>query len=531
MKAPRSSNVAGIKRSSGTPEATSPATDAPEAPEGPPEDRDVSADSPSSTAPPPTSPSEPVSPPEGPSPAPSQEAPGGTRPIERLTAVQDRLAGWISDLTALHDLTERLARTDTLDGALHELLRAGATLVGAQRGMIALEAPKGFGPEHILGLGLGRAELGEIETVPRASASYARLLDGLPLPEQPQRPPQDGEEVMIAATHRVEIVHADIASDASLDPLHREVAARLGMAASYALALATEDSDRMGAAVWFYDEPAEPTQRQRHLLSLYARYASEHVARQMELSRARETTAIINEELLPTRLPLVNGVTLAVRHQAAPEGGGDWFDALALPEGALGLSVGGVDGGGPRAMAAMGRMRASMRAYAVMEGEDPVAVLSDLELLLRLTEPGRTATALFGYAEPESRTLVVAGAGHCPPLIIGPYRTEFAETSLSAPLGMLACWEAPSVTLSPQPGETVLLYTDGLLHRTGKPMELAFAALQQAAANAPAQVRDEPELLLDHLLRTVLPNPAEAGDTARLAEAGEDLVLLAAQFD
>lgn len=48
----------------------------------------------------------------------------------------------------------------------------------------------------------------------------------------------------------------------------------------------------------------------------------------------------------------------------------------------------------------MGRLRASLRAYAVMEGEDPVAVLSDLELLLRLTEPARSATALFAYCEP-----------------------------------------------------------------------------------------------------------------------------------
>ncbi|CAM5520582.1 hypothetical protein SVIOM342S_06402 [Streptomyces violaceorubidus] len=82
-------------------------------------------------------------------------------------------------------------------------------------------------------------------------------------------------------------------------------------------------------------------------------------------------------------------------------GGGDWYDALPLPDAALGLAVGSVTGSGPSAVAAMGRpRRASLRAYAVMEGEDPVAVLSDLELLLRLTEPARSATALFGYCEP-----------------------------------------------------------------------------------------------------------------------------------
>jgi serine phosphatase RsbU (regulator of sigma subunit) len=173
----------------------------------------------------------------------------------------------------------------------------------------------------------------------------------------------------------------------------------------------------------------------------------------------------------------------------------------------------------------MGRLRASLRAYAVMEGEDPVAVLSDLELLLRLTEPARSATALFAYCEPALRKIVLAGAGHSPPLVIGERRTEFVETSLSAPLGMLACWEAPSVELSPEPGETVLLYTDGLLHRTGDPMDRAFARLHAAAAGVPRTIRDDPGAIADHVLHTVLPDGLDAADS------DEDVVLLAARFE
>ncbi|MGB8939673.1 MAG: PP2C family protein-serine/threonine phosphatase, partial [Streptomyces sp.] len=177
------------------------------------------------------------------------------------------------------------------------------------------------------------------------------------------------------------------------------------------------------------------------------------------------------------------------------------------------------------AVAAMGRLRASLRAYAVMEGEDPVAVLSDLELLLRLTEPARSATALFAYCEPAQRKIILAGAGHSPPLVIGERRTEFVETSLSAPLGMLACWEAPSVEFRTEPGETVLLYTDGLLHRTGDPMDRAFARLHAAAAGVPKTVRDDPDALVDHILRTVLPDGLDTADS------DEDVVLLAARFE
>jgi serine phosphatase RsbU (regulator of sigma subunit) len=231
-------------------------------------------------------------------------------------------------------------------------------------------------------------------------------------------------------------------------------------------------------------------------------------------------------------LPRVPGVRLAVRHRTGPQGGGDWYDALPLPEGALGLAVGGVTGSGPSAVAAMGRLRASLRAYAVMEGEDPVAVLSDLELLLRLTEPARSATALFVHCEPAGVAragaggipIVLAGAGHCPPLIIGSRRTEFVETSLSAPLGMLSCWEAPSVEFEAAPGETLLLYSDGLLHRTGEPMDRAFARLHRAAAGVPGSVRDDPGAVADHVLHTVLPDGLDAADDP------EDIVLLAARF-
>lgn len=173
----------------------------------------------------------------------------------------------------------------------------------------------------------------------------------------------------------------------------------------------------------------------------------------------------------------------------------------------------------------MGRLRAGLRAYAVMEGEDPVAVLSDLELLMRLTEPARSATALFAYCEPARRKILLAGAGHTPPLIVGDRRTEFVETTLSAPLGMLACWEAPSVEIAPAPGETVLLYTDGLLRRAGDSMDRAFARLHSAAASVPKALRHDAGSVADHVVRTVLPDGIDRGDDT------EDVVLLAARFD
>ncbi|MFJ3161633.1 PP2C family protein-serine/threonine phosphatase [Streptomyces kanasensis] len=483
------------------------------------------------------------------------------------TQIQDRLAGWVSDLTTLHELTERLARTRTLDEALRELLRAGAALVGARRGMAVLEPADGHGPTTTIGLGLAHADLGTIETVPRGATSYGRLLDGLPGAPLPDRPPAPDPAPDPAAPTAVpgplaapdlaapgpaapdllapgpavpDFAAPDLLGDERLDPRHREVAARLGFAASYALPLDAEDTGRLGAAVWLYDEPAEPDARRRHLVGLYGRYASEHLARLVELERGRAEIATITEELLPARMPRVPGVRLAARHVPGARGGGDWYDALPLPEGAVGLAVGSVSGSGPSALAAMGRLRAFLRAYAVMEGEDPVAVLSDLELLLRLTEPARSATALFAFAEPVRRKVVLAGAGHAPPLVVGDRRTEYVETSLSAPLGMLSCWEAPSVDLAVEPGETLLLYTDGLLRRIGGPVDRAFARLHAAAAGVPRADRTDPGAVADHVLRVVLagssPDEADGGSAGgRSGQRGqggdEDVVMLAARFD
>lgn len=470
--------------------------------------------------------------------------------------IQDRLAGWVFDLTTLHELTERLAATSALDDALQEFLRAGASLVGAGRGLVVLEpantsAPGGtaYGPcpARTVGLGLTHAELGHIETVPRSVTAYGRMLEG----SRTGTPPgaRAGAENSMQANAGSStgnspgnrtgssgrsgadtapadgIATPDILGDKRLDPRHREVATRVGYAASYAVPLSAATAGPLGAAVWLYDEPAEPAERHRRLIGLYTRYASEHLARLVELTRARARVTTLTDELLPRRLPRVPGVQLAARHRTGPRGGGDWYDALPLADGALGLTVGSVTGSGPGATAAMGRLRAGLRAYAVMEGEDPVAVLSDLELLLRLTEPARSATALFAYCEPAQRKIVLAGAGHTPPLIIGDRRTEFVETSLSAPLGMLSCWEAPSVEFSLAPGETVLLCTDGLLRRTGDSTDRAFARLHSAAANLSRPLRDDPAAIADHVLRTLLPEGLDQ------QECTDDVVILVARFD
>ncbi|MFI9360258.1 PP2C family protein-serine/threonine phosphatase [Kitasatospora sp. NPDC053057] len=434
-------------------------------------------------------------------------------PTAPSASVQDRLAGRLSDITSLHEHTERLARARGLAATLDAVLASGAALLGASRGVLVTLMPGG-GHGQPVGLGLDRASLGALETVPTEQSLLTRLLREHDRPEQLHSP--------------------DLAEDPAIGGRLRELAVHLGLGGAVGLPLATVEDGPLAAAVWFYDRPAEPTRCQRELVRRYCEIAALLLAKQLEAERVQRTTEALRRGLLPDHLPRTAGLRLAAR--IVPAGldrssGSDWYDAIPLPDGTVGLTVGSVSGDGPGAgpgsapcaAAAMGRIRAALRAYAVLEGEDPVSVLGDLELLLKTTEPTRTATAVYAWVEPEERRITLAGAGHCPPVLVGRYGAEFVETSLSAPLGMLACWEAPGVEFTAERGDTLLLYTEGLARRCGPTLHAGQANLRRAAADAPRDVRIDPDRLCAHLL-AVCPDPDAAPAT-------DDLMLLAARFE
>ncbi|MFE2109976.1 SpoIIE family protein phosphatase [Kitasatospora sp. NPDC059463] len=445
-------------------------------------------------------------------------APDGARPDASATGVQDRLAGRLSDFTSLHEHTERLARARGLSATLDTVLASGAALLGADRALLVTALPGG-GPSQPVGLGMDRASLGSLETVPPDQSLLARLL------RTHDRP--------------AELASHDLAGDPAIGARLRELAGHLGIGGCYGLPLATEEDGPLAAVLWFYDRPAGPTGRQRELARRYCAVAAPLLAKQLDAEKVRRTTEALRRGLLPDRLPRPAGLRLAARLVAAGldrSCGSDWYDAIPLPDGTVGLTVGSVSGDGPGAgpgsapgaAAAMGRVRAALRAYAVLEGEDPVSVLGDLELLLKTTEPSRTATAVYAWVEPEGRRITLAGAGHCPPVLVTRYGAEFVETSLSAPLGVLSCWEAPGVEFTAERGDTLVLYTEGLARRFGPTLHAGQANLRRAAADAPRDVRTDPDRLCAHLVAAAAEQdttgPWDGPDT-------DDLMLLAARFE
>jgi hypothetical protein len=95
---------------------------------------------------------------------------------------------------------------------------------------------------------------------------------------------------------------------------------------------------------------------------------------------------------------------------------------------------------------------------------------------------------------------------------------------------MLSCWEAPGVELQANPGDLLVLYTEGLARRCGPTLHAGQARLHSLAVEAPREVRQDPERMCAHLLTGCLGGGDPDG---RCAPPGttDDLVLLAARFE
>jgi sigma-B regulation protein RsbU (phosphoserine phosphatase) len=188
-----------------------------------------------------------------------------------------------------------------------------------------------------------------------------------------------------------------------------------------------------------------------------------------ERQRLQGLVATLQRSLLPPALPAVAGLEAAAHYRvaSADEVGGDFYDLFPLP-GRWGLFLGDVCGKGAPAAALTSLIRYTLRAAAVYD-PDPGAVLNTLNTALHqeYEQDGRSfCTAIFGLLTPEDEgfTLTFASGGHPDPLLMGADGT--AAYQAAAPRGMLlgvlddATYTAATIRL--RPGDTLLLYTDGL---------------------------------------------------------------------
>jgi serine phosphatase RsbU (regulator of sigma subunit)/anti-sigma regulatory factor (Ser/Thr protein kinase) len=228
--------------------------------------------------------------------------------------------------------------------------------------------------------------------------------------------------------------------------------------------------------------------------------------------RERGLADALQRSLLP-RLPRLPAVSLAGRYlpAAAARLGGDWYDAFALPDGRLGMTIGDVVGHGFHAAAIMGQLRSGLRAYA-LDGMRPGEVLERLNRLLRQLEPGRTSTLVYLVLDAHGGLLTVASAGHPPPLV-HPVGGEacYLELPSSVPLGAARHVLYDDQESELTPGSTLLLYTDGLVEQPGESLDAGLERLRTAVEAG----GEDLEKLSDSIVDALLPG-GTAGDDAAL---------------
>ncbi|MFB4278019.1 SpoIIE family protein phosphatase [Nonomuraea sp. MTCD27] len=174
----------------------------------------------------------------------------------------------------------------------------------------------------------------------------------------------------------------------------------------------------------------------------------------------------LQRSLLPQKLPDVDGVELAARYVAGAAGqlvGGDWYDAIALPEGRLALVIGDVMGKGVEAAALMGRLRTAIHAYT-LEGLLPAPLLERLNVFLDRDGTRQFTTLCYALLDPARRHLEIANAGHLPPLVVpASGRARLLEVFHGLALGVDPRYTYRSQSFSVPPNGTLLFYTDGLV--------------------------------------------------------------------
>ena len=192
----------------------------------------------------------------------------------------------------------------------------------------------------------------------------------------------------------------------------------------------------------------------------------------------------LQRSLLPPVLPDVPGIELAARYVAAGEGnevGGDFYDCFRTGDGEWAVVIGDVCGKGAEAAAVTALARYTLRASATLHSDNPRVVLQDLnDAIRREAAHNRFCTVLYVSLQlhGDRVTGCVAAGGHPLPLIL---RSDGRVETVGLPgtlLGILPDPEIRPQQLTLRPGDSLILYTDGVIEAS--PVDHRFGPEQLA---------------------------------------------------
>lgn len=169
----------------------------------------------------------------------------------------------------------------------------------------------------------------------------------------------------------------------------------------------------------------------------------------------------------PTVWPDIGGWDAAGFSRPRYEIGGDYYDHIGLADGRLGLVVADVSGKGTLAAMTLTTFRAILRTQ--VEGEpEPVRTAAAANLLLRdRVGPTEYVTAVYGVLDPSTGVFAYSNCGHSPPLLVRGDGRVSKLTTGGPPLGLLASARYLAGELTVEPGDALVLFTDGVVEAEG----------------------------------------------------------------
>jgi PAS domain S-box-containing protein len=411
----------------------------------------------------------------------------GQREAEEMRGrLTEQLSAAALRTVRLQQATSMLAEAITVEQVVEVITEVGRSAIGAERSAVAM-----LDPERL----------------------RLRTVNPSGLPDSPGSPagemPLDMPSVMTAAilARRPLLIespdalrkHFEDDADAELFLKHTDERSWVG------LPLLASGAP-LGALRFSFTRPRRIADEERVFLEALAGQCALALERASMFEREHTMAETLQRSLLPDRLPTVPGIILEASYLPVTrnmEIGGDWYDAFRLPDGKLAVATGDVMGKGLTAAAGMGRVRNALRALALTDPR-PAAVLAGLDRLFIATEPEEQVTTVaYLVLDPASGEGMAGSAGHLPLLLLStdePPRLD--KAAAGTPLG----WASPrqQYAFRLPPGNTAVLYSDGLVENRRRGLDTGLDELVAVAAEAPAAAVEDPAMLLDYLVERMM---------------------------
>jgi len=393
--------------------------------------------------------------------------------LRTLLSTMDRLQGLLDAVVAI-------SREVELPAVLHRIVTTAMDLVGARYGALGVLNESGEGLAQFISAGLSEQERNDLaETgLPRGQGVLGHLIrypEPLRVDDIPAHP-----------------------SSAGFPPGHPRLHTLLGVAISvrgeiYGDLYLSERRDGRP-----FDEHDE------NVVIALASAAGIAIENVRLFERIRVGAEQFQRLLLPT-LPDLRPFSAAAIYRPAAEPsqlGGDWYDAIPLPDDVVAVVIGDVVGHDLHAAAAMASTRNMLRALLFDQSNPPGAILAQLDRTLEALTNNPVTTTTLARIEPEGSgwRMRWSTAGHVPPLLITPAgRTEYLLVEPGLPLGVDIKQPRPDHSRFLPPAATVVFFTDGLIEHPDHPIDRSLAELAELAeAHAALPLPELVQALADH---------------------------------